>query len=168
MARSRFVYSIAAALLALASAPTIGAEEVTMEDRCRREVLELHRFFQDWYNADRPGDAASFGRFEQVLAADFEIVGPNGRLTERDAVLAAVRSGHGRDPERSFAIEIRNLRSRPVAEGLALVTYEEHQTSSGEHKGWQSSALFRVRDGLPNGVEWLHVHETYLPAPDDD
>ncbi len=137
-----------------------------MEQRCRLEVVELHRFFQDWFNAELAGDAAGFARFEQVLAEDFEIIGPTGDRMERAGVLAAVRSGHGRDAEGSFAIEVKGVRSRTVGDGLVLVTYEEHQTTGGEHKGWLSSALFRARKGRPNGVEWLHVHETYLPAGD--
>ncbi len=154
------------ALMMLLSVMSAGAEEVTMEDRCRLEVIELHRFFQDWFNAELPDDPASFNRFEQVLAEDFEIIAPSGYLTEREAVLAAVHSGHGRDAKGHRTIEVKNVRSRTVGDGLILVTYEEHQTASDGHKGWQSSALFRAREGHPNGVEWLHVHETYLPVPE--
>ncbi len=136
-----------------------------MEDRCRREVVELHRFFQQWFNAELADDDASFHRFEGVLTDDFEIIGPTGNRTDRDAVLPALRSGHGRSAGEPFSIEIRNLRSRTVGDGLVLVTYEEHQTTGEEHRGWLSSALFRAREGRPNGVEWLHVQETYLPAP---
>ena len=140
------------------------AEEVTMEDRCRREVVELHRFFQDWFNAELPDDDASFHRFDGVLAEDFEIIGPTGNRTERVGLIPALRSGHGRSAGESFAIEVRKVRSRAVADGLVLVTYEEHQTTGDQHRGWVSSALFRARQGRPNGVEWLHVHETYLPG----
>ena len=135
-----------------------------MEDRCRLEVIELHRFFQDWFNAGLPDDAASFARFEQVLAEDFEIISPTGHRVERTAVLAAVHSGHGRNAEGSFVIEVRSVRSRTVGYGLVLVTYEEHQTTGDEHLGWLSSALFGAREGHPNGVEWLHLQETYLPT----
>ncbi len=135
-----------------------------MEDRCRLEVVELHRFFQDWFNAELPDDDASFDRFDGVLAEDFEIIGPNGSRTERAALIPALRSGHGRSAGEPFTIEVRGVRSRTVGDGLVLVTYEEHQRTGEEYRGWQSSALFRAREGLPNGVEWLHVHETYLPG----
>ncbi len=62
----------------------------------------------------------------------------------------------------------RGVRSRTVGDGLVLVTYEEHQTTGGEHEGWLSSALFRAREGRPNGVEWLHMQETYLPPAGGD
>ena len=140
-------------------------ETQTMEEQCRREVLELHRFFQDWFNAARPDEDASFARFEKVLAADFEIIGPGGELVNRDTVLQAVRGGHGRDPERKFRIEIRNMESRTVADGVVLVTYEEHQADATGTRAWLSSAVFRMRAEMPNGVEWVHVQETFLPAP---
>ena len=136
----------------------------TMEDRCRQEVVELHRFFHDWFNAELADDAASFARLDGVLAADFEIIGPEGRRVERAALIPALRGGHGRHVGTSFAIEVRNVRSRRVGDGMVLVTYEEHQTSAREPRSWLSSALFRDRAGNPNGVEWVHVQETYLPA----
>ncbi len=115
-----------------------------------------------------PDDAASFNRFDGVLAEDFEIIGPTGNLTERAAVILALRSGHGRSAGESFTIEVRDVRSRTVGGGLVLVTYEEHQTTGEEHRGWLSSALFRARQGHPNRVEWLHVHETYLSDSRDE
>ena len=139
-----------------------------MEERCQREVVELHRFFQDWFNAVLPDDATSFARLEEALATDFEIIGPDGHRVERAAVLPALRGGHGRNKDHTFAIEVRNLRSRTVADGLVLVTYEEHQTTDGSLRHWLSSALFRAREGRSNGVEWVHVQETYLPKPEDD
>ncbi len=139
-------------------------EDPSLEERCRREVVELHQFFQDWFNAELTKDDASFERFEGVLAADFEIVGPNGRKTARADVLPGLRAAHGQHVGKEFSIAVREVESRTVAEGVVLVTYEEHQMAAGKPRGWQSSALFRVRDGVPNGVEWLHVHETYLPG----
>ena len=166
MLPSRHIHSAAVALIALGPLAA-AAEEITMEDRCRLEVVELHRFFQDWFNAELPDDAASFDRFAQVLADDFEIISPTGYRLERASVLTSVRSGHGRDPERSLVIEVRDVRSRTVGEGMVIVTYEEHQTTGSEHVGWQSSALLRAKEGRPNGVEWVHVQETYLPDSGD-
>ena len=168
MLLSRFKHFVAAALIVLSGPLAAGAEEVSMEDRCRREVVELHRFFQDWFNAELANDAASYARFDGVLAEDFEIIGPTGNRTERAAVVGAVRSVHGRSVEQPVAIEVRDVRSRTVGDGLVLVTYEEHQTLGDTHRGWLSSALFRAREGRPNGVEWLHVQETYLPGLSGD
>jgi hypothetical protein len=50
---------------------------------------------------------------------------------------------------------------------LCLVTYEEWQHLSGTASGRISSAWFRARSDTPHGVEWLHVHETWLPDSHD-
>ncbi len=158
-------------MLLVAGLPVTADEETAMtttesslEERCRREVVELHQFFQDWFNAELPEDAASFGRFEQVLASDFEIIGPNGLKTSRAKVVPGLRAAHGQHTGKAFSIMVREVESRTLVDGLVLVTYEEHQVADDKPRGWQSSALFRARDGLPNEVEWLHVQETYLPG----
>ena len=52
------------------------------------------------------------------------------------------------------------MKSRDRREGITLV-----HTGSG--KGKSSSAfgvVFRAADQAPNGVAWVHVHETWLPS----
>lgn len=46
-----------------------------------------------------------------------------------------------------------------MAEGF---TYEEWQDTGQGERGRISSVLFRRRERAPNGVEWLHVHETWI------
>ena len=64
-----------------------------------------------------------------------------------------------------FRIWIESFQPRLVAGNLALVTYEEWQEVEGRVTGRLSSALFREMETAPKGVEWLHVHETWLPKP---
>ena len=63
----------------------------------------------------------------------------------------------------SFRVEVRNFRHRRTEGALCLVTYQEWQHLSGTATGRLSSAWFRARSDTPHGVEWLHVHETWLP-----
>lgn len=133
-----------------------------LEEACRREVVELHDFFEAWFTGALPDDAAAFERFAGVMAPGFAIVSPEGRLAERAQILDAVRSGHGSAPE-GLRITVENAAGRALGDGLQLVTYEEWHARDGDRKGRLSSAVLRARDGLPNGVEWLHVHETWLP-----
>ena len=135
-----------------------------MEERCRREVIELHRFFQDWFRGDLEPTDEAFARFESVIAEGFVIIGPSGRITERPALVDGLRRGHGgwRGDEGS-RIWIEDVRLHRVEGEVAVLTYEEWQKVRGEVRGRLSSVLFRAREGTPNGVEWLHVHETWLP-----
>jgi hypothetical protein len=149
-------------------AMTVGAfaEEVSMESRCQAEVTELHRFFQDWFNGAIPDDDETFARFAGVMDAGFVIVTPEGRTVERAALVEGLRGAHGRwrqegkDPGR---IWIDKVDVRHEGDGLTAVTYEEWQKFDGRVRGRISTALLRANSGTPNGIEWLHVHETWLP-----
>ncbi len=166
-----------ALLLTLAAAsahapPSAGLEEpaVASEDamqaRCEKEVLELHRFFQDWFNGVLEPTDEDFARFRDVMAEGFVIVTPGGSLREREALVSRLRSAHGswrRDGQPAGRLWIENVRFHRREGALALVTYEEWQETGDGTRGRLSTALFRPREDAPNGVEWLHVHETWLP-----
>ena len=46
-----------------------------MNDSCRKEVVELHAFFQAWFRGELERDADHWSRFEQVLDPEFEFIG---------------------------------------------------------------------------------------------
>mmetsp|Transcript_14727 Transcript_14727/g.58912 ORF Transcript_14727/g.58912 Transcript_14727/m.58912 type:complete len:109 (+) Transcript_14727:375-701(+) len=93
------------------------------------------------------------------------MVDANGRLSERPALLEELRAAHGcwqADAEaRIWCDDVRLLqRDR----GTALFSYREWQRVAGELRGRQASALFREDvAGTPNRLQWMHVHETWLP-----
>ena len=143
------------------------AQEDTMETRCRREIVELHQFFEDWFNAALAPTDESFGRFASVIADDFVMVTPGGSLVERAPLVAGLRASHGRwrGQEPVGRIWIENVRVHRILEGgdLAIATYEEWQEIAGEEiRGRLSTVVLRVKEWAPNGLEWLHVHETWL------
>ena len=63
-----------------------------MEQRCSNEVVQLHQFFQDWFNAVLPPTDEAFDRFSSVMAQGFVIISPNGELTEREELSGATAS----------------------------------------------------------------------------
>jgi hypothetical protein len=128
---------------------------------CKAEIEDLHAFFEAWLAGRAESD--DFGRCEGVLGPDFELVVPSGDVLGRARLLAGVRAEKGgRGSE--FRISTRAVRSRALSDELRLVVYEEHQHLSGGRTNQRlSSAIFRSRDDTPHGVEWLHVHETWIP-----
>ena len=136
-----------------------------METRCQEEVLELHQFFQDWFNATLPPTDEAFRRFESVMAERFMIISPNGELTERAELVDRLRQAYGiwRRNSQPGRIWIENLQVRHTVGAQAMVLYEEWQEIEGEARGRLSTAILQRLEGAPNGVEWLHVHETWLP-----
>jgi hypothetical protein len=139
------------------------SKEPRLEDRCRQEVLDLHQFFADWFNAEVEIEERIFARLTSSLAKDFEIIGPDGRLTRREDLVPILYRGHGSRQDWDFSIEIRHPTARKISRELCIVTYEEWQSSNQGDRAWRSTALLRRQDDAPGGVVWLHVHETYLP-----
>ena len=65
-----------------------------------------------------------------------------------------------------FRIEIRNCQSLQTGESTSLWKYEEWQFtgSSFTETARISTVLFRQSKQGYNGVEWVHVHETWMPG----
>jgi hypothetical protein len=135
-----------------------------MQAQCQREVVELHAFLVGWMTAAVPRSVATFARFADVLADGFALISPRGVFTERRPLLRELEAAYGIHGagEVPFNIEVRNFRHRYTEGMLCLVTYEEWQQLAGAATGCLSSAWFRARSDTPHGVEWLHVHETWL------
>lgn len=159
---------LSGALLIAAAAPISPAAETVavdpIEERCRREVVELHEFLEAWSNAELPDTDEAFARFQRVIAPSFVIVDPDGTVSDRAPIVDAIRGAHGRWHEMPGEIRIESYRLHHAAGGLALVTYEEWHDLGERRTGRLSTALFGDSDGAPNGVEWLHLHEVWLPS----
>lgn len=138
-----------------------------MIDACRREIEELHAFFEGWFEGTLPDDEATFARVADALGDDFELISPDGRRRDRGAILASIRAGHGDHggAGKGFRIEIGDVRPRLVSGDMALVTYEERQTVDGSENVRLGSAWFRSAADAPRGVRWVHLHETALRGP---
>ena len=133
-----------------------------LQGRAQLEVIDLHQFFEDWF-LDR--ENADFSRVERALAADFEMITPAGQIVERAAVLESLKGALGRWNNSPEKIEIRKISPLLLAGGWILVRYEEwHLPSLGEPEGRISTASFRSNSEAPLGLEWVRLHETWLPA----
>jgi hypothetical protein len=141
----------------------IATEQRAMDDACKKEVIELHQFFEDWNQGKLAKTEEQFRRFSEAVASDFEIISPGGGSLSRAEILGRVREGHGSSRSTDFRIWIENYRGRLISDELVLVTYEEWQSQDGKNIGRVSTAVFRREPDAPNGVLWLHVHETWLP-----
>ncbi|MFT7464137.1 MAG: hypothetical protein ACI9EF_002486 [Pseudohongiellaceae bacterium] len=127
------------------------------------EIADLHGFFADWFVGRIPNDAATFARCADVMARGFHIVSPSGIKTERDELLDSLRQAHNSNVSGELRIWTKSLTVRSLTETLALAHYEEWQSGHHESRGRISSALLRAKPSAPHGVEWLSVHETWLP-----
>lgn len=118
------------------------------------EVRELHAYFERWFAGTAPPTALE--RLD-VLDESFHMIGPDGRLHTVEQIRSAIENAYGLRP---MSIEIRNVSVHPSA---PVGTYEEWQTIEGEITGRLSSAVMKADSSAPNGLRWMHLHETWLP-----
>ncbi|MHC4340650.1 MAG: hypothetical protein ACYSX0_10630 [Planctomycetota bacterium] len=135
-----------------------------MKERCRREIEELHHFFEEWFTGGIERSDAAWRRLEGVLGAEFELICPRGNRTGRESLLDTLGAAHGSRVPGTFRIQVNGYRGRSPGPGLWLATYEEWQVVEGETNGRLSTALFGERAETPNRVEWLHLHETAISS----
>jgi hypothetical protein len=127
------------------------------------EIVELHQFFERWFAATLAPSDANFARVLTALAPDFALISPDGRLAAGATVIDWLRGGYGTRP--LFRLWTDKITVRHTGGELTLATYEEWQVINGVTSCRLSSALFRAQGAAPNGVVWLHVHETWLQPP---
>lgn len=137
--------------------------DTSLKNAVSAEIVALHAFFVSWFGGHEPNPGSNF---EQGLALrldnDFVLIQPGGETLTRDALLAAIRTGHGSNPD--FRIAIREVTLRRRFNEHVLVTYEEWQRNA---KASRPSDNARVATVLfqtdADRLRWLHVHETWLP-----
>lgn len=133
---------------------------------CRQEIESLHEFFVDWYTGQT--EEGSYDRVERALAAEFEMVTPDGIRSECADVVDGIRDGYASREPGTFDIEIRNVETRHAGDEHALVRYEEWQETPDGTTGRLSTVLFEDDTDAPGDVIWLDLHETWLDSPGSD
>ncbi len=183
MRRDNLPFMLAATLLLLAASSCTPPGEIAGETpsieaareraqrlaaASRKEVVELHRFIEEWSNGVLPDDEASYARFSNALAQDFVIISPDGTSQDHDSIVEGFRTSHGRwrsaDGTPSGVLRIEEIEVVAVSPPLALVSYQEWQELPAGTVARLSSVLFRESDAAPGGVEWVHLHESWLPG----
>lgn len=132
-----------------------------------REIIELHELIEDWVTGRCPDtDEVWTSRLSDRFIPGFHIIMPAGALMRGDGLWGPMRAAYGRNPD--FRIQIRNIDQRVELEGGASVwTYEEWQrnalNSTPKDNGRTSSAVFVACPRRDTGLQWAHIHETWLP-----
>ena len=134
-----------------------------MSQAYHHEVHGLHQFFEDWFCGRVEDSDQAFQRCVAALDPGFVLINPDGDCTSRDDLLDRLRAAHGQYRDTYFRIRIDQLAARNVADDVCLVTYQEWQETDGFWTARWSTALLREEPSAPNGLAWMHVHETWMP-----
>lgn len=153
---------------AAAAAPDSIIDDAVFERRSHDAVVDLHQFFEDWFNARLSNTSDSLKPFRDVLAEDFQYIGPAGFLIDKSIIFeGGTWPGHGwwvKDGAAGGQTRVENFAFRRLSEATALVTFEYWQDVDETKRGRQNTAVFRIDPSMPHGVVWLHVQETWLPG----
>ena len=131
-----------------------------MITRIENEIIELHQFFQDWYNNQLSPTDENFARFVNALHRNFRIIFPNGDQVQYQTLMNTLRSKHG--SQANMRIWIKQIQVLHQIGDLVLATYQEWQEINGQVNTRLSTVLFQKALSTPNGLRWLHVHETWI------
>ena len=135
-----------------------------MEKQCNTEIVELHAFFENWFNGYLEKNDQDFQRFLGVLDDKFELITPSGQKHTREEILKLVWNSHGSrsNSDNPMKIWIENFNYKQISDSIFLVTYEEWQKIENSNKGRLSTAIFQRSEYKYNDINWIHVHETFL------
>lgn len=135
---------------------------MTLFDHASAEVISLHQFFVAWYDRATAADT-DFSRFESAMGPGMQLVAPSGTMLDRNALVTYVRDCRGTF-DGDFAIEIDDIRAAWEGADTVVVTYVEKQERKGVRTARRATALFTASSSTPSGVEWRHLHETWMQA----
>lgn len=124
------------------------------------EIVELHRFFEKWFNGEIDENDANFERFVDVLDDGFHIINPEGRMAAREPLVRWIRGAYASQPD--LRIWVDNIQLQQQHKDVLIVTYKEWQETTSTLTARQSTVVFREDEAAPNGLIWMHVHETWL------
>lgn len=128
---------------------------MSTENPCFTEVLDLHVLIRQWLAGESAMD-----RLADLLAhfsPGFSMVGLSGQTLDLAGLHTLFSLAHGK--RAGLRIRIDELQQIARGEGLAVVSYREHQhDAQGLHCVRRSTAVF---EQLENGsLRWLRLHET--------
>ena len=132
----------------------------SIHDQVRHEIESLHEFFCGWFSG-RLTKSSFDSQFLARFAEDLVFIPPAGHLLGLESLQSSVFAGYDTNPE--FRIQIRNVVVHRQLDGQVIATYEEWQrnalASTPPDNGRLATVLFKVGEPL----QWLHIHETWLP-----
>jgi hypothetical protein len=138
-----------------------------LAEAAAREVVALHDFFGAWLRPD-PAAPQDIARLEQALAPEFRLIGPDGVIRDRAAVVGWIAGARG---SRGPAFRLETSDSRVIwqsAEAVLLeyveTQYGHVQSASGQSTRRLSTTLFCRAPSAPCGIVWRHLQETWLQA----
>ena len=140
------------------------ADEREFEAQCQVEIERLHSFFVEWFLGAVPKTRREFAqRAAGKFSLGFHVISPRGDLMAYDDLCSGLYDAWGsRRNCGGFDIKTQNCVALWVKGRACLMRYEEWQHNGDEETLRVCTALFRMHSSRNAGVEWVHLHETFV------
>ncbi|MHA1121270.1 MAG: hypothetical protein ACTSPC_00475, partial [Candidatus Heimdallarchaeota archaeon] len=66
-----------------------------MKKQSEKEVIELHKFFEEWFKAEIENKDEIISRLEDALSEEFMLISPTGQVSTREQVITQIKNGYG-------------------------------------------------------------------------
>lgn len=125
-----------------------------------REVVEFKLFKVKWLLGQVSNTEKAFARLSGVISNGAKTISPEGIESNTAELLDGLRKKYGSMCGLELRVWFDNIRVQKLAEQVYLVTWQQWEQLAGERRGYFVSAILILKAGTPNGLEWLHFHET--------
>lgn len=158
--------------------PPTADQPLSIVERCAKEVIDLHQYFQDWFRGDIPNSPENQQRFSNSFDRQCELVTPNGQIDGFTDINQRFLAAYKKFPDAK--IWTSGFVPILVSDDRVLVKYKEWRQIDGVTNLRVTTCLFTRDDGLkegasegvseglahsaPNGVKWFYIHETWLSS----
>ena len=132
----------------------------------RKEVLELHHFFERWFNGIPPKSEEAFARVTSVWFEPFSLIDPRNKIHDAASLLTETFNFHGAFPHLKIGIHDLSVRAA-VDSNVAIACYEEWHIDTLEKEIRTCSATLVRHAPGPLGVKWLHINESSCSQPNN-
>jgi hypothetical protein len=137
---------------------------MSFSQQCHQEILELHQALEDWLGGKiEIMDNLKEQKYKRIVdlhSDNFTYIVPEGELIHRDKLFNSLKKAYGVKGN-NFKIWIKNIQTLFETNDFCVLIYEEWQKSD-RLTGRQSTAFFQQTFSTPNGLELIHIHETWL------
>ncbi|BBN09473.1 sucrose-6-phosphatase [Marchantia polymorpha subsp. ruderalis] len=144
--------------------PTPLIKEATPEGAIAvaHEIVEFQLLFERWFKGAVENSDEVFQRLKATLLPECVLVNPWGVQVKPLVAIEMARPLYGSLKGKNFRIWIDRIRINQISEEVWAVQFDKWLKSDKELSCRLTSGLLKKKDGTPNGVAWLHIHETWL------
>lgn len=135
------------------------------------EVVKLNLFFERWRRAEVEKFELYLANMKAVCCPSGVLIHPSGTEKLLGDCVNAFRTCYGDQKGKSYRVWVDQVLPTQVGSNSWLVKYKKWELSGEKQKGCLTTVLLSSKGvSVPEGLTWVHVHQTWLDgaAPTDD